>query len=119
VNENRARSGVPAHVYQSRTYNILVRGGEIEREKRTQKEWMRFEWGHLKRLIQADRTRFNGVPILTMENQHSKKGWTLALKDQFDKTVVEDMKTLVTARYDNLLTDNGSQFSRRNAIIRR
>lgn len=119
VNESLARSGVSRRVYQSLTYNILVRNREIEREKRIQREWKRFEWGHPNRLIQADLTKFNGVPILTMEDDHSRKGWAIALKDQIDKTVVEGMKTLVTARYDNLLTDNGSQFSRRNAIIRR
>ncbi|MEK7392783.1 MAG: hypothetical protein AAB214_09475, partial [Fibrobacterota bacterium] len=119
VNESLARSGVPGRVYQSLTYNILVRRGEIEREKRNRKEWKRFEWGHPNRLIQADLTYFNGVPILTMEDDHARKGWALALKDQFDTTVVEGMKTLVREKYDNLLTDNGSQFSRKNAVIRK
>jgi len=110
---------VPERVYQSLTYNILVRRGEIEREKRNRKEWRRFEWGHPNRLIQADLTYFNGVPILTMEDDRARKAWALALKDQIDETVADGMKTLITVRYDNLLTDNGSQFSRRNAVIRR
>ncbi|MDG6225195.1 MAG: hypothetical protein QCI82_06745, partial [Candidatus Thermoplasmatota archaeon] len=45
--------------------------------------------------------------------------WAVALPDQTDKTVIEGMKRLVRERYDNLLTDNGSQFSRKNARMRR
>lgn len=119
VNKSLIREGKPEHVYPSLTYNILVRRGEIERERRLQKEWRRFEWGHPNRLIQADLTDFNGVPILTMEDDHSRKGWAIALRDKRDKTVIEAMKTLVQVRYDNLLTDNGSQFSRKNSEIRK
>jgi len=111
--ENRKR------VYPSLTYNILVRNGEIERERRIQKEWRRFEWGHPNRLIQADLTPFNGVPIMTMLDDHSRKGWSKATKKQNDKTVTKTMRELVPVKYDNLLTDNGSQFSRKNAEIRK
>jgi transposase len=51
VNESLRREGRSEHVYPSLTYNILVRKGEIERERRIQKEWKRFEWGHPNRLI--------------------------------------------------------------------
>ena len=119
VNESFRRESRPERVYPSLTYNILVRKGEIERERRIQKDWKRFEWGHPNRLIQADLTGFNGVPILTMEDDHSRKGWALALSDKKDTTVAKGMKTLVQVRYDNLLTDNGSQFSRKNAVIRK
>jgi len=93
----------------------LVRSKEIEKEKRIQNEYKFFEWGHPNRLIQANLTKFNGVPILTMEDDHSKKGWAVSLSDQTDKTIIEGMKRLVRDRYVNLLTDNGSQFSRKNA----
>jgi transposase InsO family protein len=119
VNESLQREDRPEYVYPSLTYNILVREGEIERERRIQKKWKRFEWGHPNRLIQADLTDFNGVAILTMEDDHSRRGWAISLQNKEDKTVVEGMKELVKVRYDNLLTDNGSQFSRANAEIRR
>lgn len=119
VNESLRRENKDVRVYPSLTYNILVRNGEIERERRIQKDWRRFEWGHPNRLIQADLTEFNGVPILTMEDDHSRKGWAVSLPDKTDKTVVKGMKELVRVKYDNLLTDNGSQFSRKNAEIRK
>lgn len=119
VNESLGREGKPERVYSSLTYNILVRRGEIERERRLQNEWKRFEWGHPNRLIQADLTTFNGVPILTMEDDYSRKGWALVLAGQKDKTVMAGMKKLIPFKYDNLITDNGSQFSRKNAEIRK
>jgi transposase InsO family protein len=97
---------------------ILVRRDIIESERRIKKEWKRFEWGHPNRLIQVDLTPFNGIPILTMEDDHSRKGWAIRLVNQKDKTVVRGMKRLVKFRYDNLLTDNGSQFSRKNRVMR-
>jgi hypothetical protein len=118
VNESLKREGRKERVYPSLSYNILVRYGEIEREKRLQKEWQRFEWGHPNRLIQADLTIFNGVPLLTMEDDHGRKGWAMVLKNKKDKTVIAGMKKLIQFKFDNLLTDNGSQFSRSNAAIR-
>ena len=97
---------------------ILVRRGVIESEKRAKKDWKRFEWGHPNQLIQADLTKFNGIPLLTTEDDYSRRGWAIRLTNQKDKTVVRGMKKLLKVRYDNLLTDNGSQFSRRNKVIR-
>lgn len=119
VNESLLREGRSERVYPSLTYNVLVRGGEIERENRIQREWKRFEWGHPNHLIQGDLTTFNGVPIITMEDDHARKGWSISLPDEKDTTVTEGMKTLVQNKYENLLTDNGSQFSRKNAEIRK
>jgi len=97
---------------------ILVRRGVIESEKRAKKEWKRFEWGQPNQLIQADLTKFNGIPLLTTEDDYSRRGWAIRLTNQKDKTVVRGMKKLIKVRYDNLLTDNGSQFSRKNKVIR-
>jgi len=119
VNESLKREGNSKRVYPSLVDKILVREGLIEREKRIQHEYRRFEWGHPNRLIQADLTKFNGVPILTMEDDHGRKAWSMTLKNQKDKTVVKGMKKLVKVKYDNLLTDNGSQFSRQNSEIRK
>jgi len=119
MNESFRRAGIARKMHASTSYNILVRVGEIERERRIQHEWKRFEWGHPNRLIQADLTMFNGVPILTMEDDYARHGWGHALKNQKDKTVIKGMRALIQQRYDNLLTDNGSQFSRKNAEIRK
>ena len=119
VNESLRRFGSTNRLYPSLTYNILVREGEIERERRIQNEWKRFEWGHPNRLIQADLTSFNGVSILTMEDDHTRKGWAMSLRNAKDKTVIQGMKKLIKVKYDNLLTDNGCQFSRKNNEMRK
>lgn len=119
IEKSNKRKGISKKVHSSTVYNILVRSKEIEKEKRIQIEWKFFEWGHPNRLIQTDLTKFNGVPILTMEDDHSRKGWASALVDQTDLNVINGMKQLVRERYDNLLTDNGSQFSRMNARMRK
>jgi hypothetical protein len=119
VNESLRREGVETLLYPSLVDKILVRTGRIEREKRLQHEYRSFEWGHPNRLIQADLTKFNGIALLTMEDDHGRKGWTMALKNEKDKTVVNGMKKLVKVKYDNLLTDNGSQFSRLNSVMRK
>lgn len=119
VNESNRREGKSERIYPSLTYNVLVRNKEIERERRLQKKWKFFEWGHPNHLIQVDLTKFNGVYVLTMEDDYSRKGWSLALKNGTDETVIKGMKQLIKDKFDNLLTDNGSQFSRKNSAIRR
>jgi len=119
VNESLKREGREKRTYPSLTYNILVRTGEIEREQQLQKEWRSFEWGHPNRLIQADLTQLNGINILTMEDDHSRKGWAKAIPNATTTTVIDAMKTLIRRRYDNLLTDNGTQFNRANAEMRK
>ena len=119
VNESLEREGRPERICPSLAYDILVRKGVIERQRRERKKWKRFEWGHPNRLIQADLTKLNSVPILTMEDDHSRKGWAMTLKDEKDKTVRAGMEELVQRQYDNLLTDNGGQFSRLNSEIRK
>lgn len=119
INESNHREGRKKKVWPSTVYNVLVREGEIERERRIQKDCQFFEWSGPNRLIQADLTKFNGVNILTMEDDNGRKGWALALKNALDKTVIAGMKKLVQIRYDNLLTDNGSQFSRKNSEMRK
>lgn len=102
-----------------RTFSrILVRKDVIESEQRAKNEWRRFEWGQPNQLIQVDLTMFNGIPLLTMEDDYSRKGWAVRLANQKDKTVARGMKKLLKIKYDNLLTDNRSQFSRRNKVIR-
>ena len=84
MNESYRLNGHKKKFWPSTIYNILVRYGEIEREKLIQSKWKFFEWGHPNRLIQADLTKLNGVNILTMEDDHSRKGWALALRNGKD-----------------------------------
>lgn len=118
INRSLELQGKPLRLSPKRVYRILVRRGIIDAERRAMKEWRRFEWGHPNRLIQADLTYFNGRPLLTTEDDHSRKGWALRLWNARDKTVVRGMRRLLKMRYDNLLTDNGSQFSRKNHVMR-
>jgi len=118
INISQINQGKIERVNPRTVSRILVRRGIIESEKRAKREWKRFEWGHPNRLIQTDLTKFNGIPILTMEDDFSRRGWALRLTNQKDTTVIRGMKKLLKIRYDNLLTDNGSQFSRKNKVIR-
>jgi transposase InsO family protein len=119
VNISLENQGRRERVHPRTISRILVRRGIIESEKRAKTEWKRFEWGHPNRLVQSDLTLFNGIPLLTMEDDYSHRGWAIRLKDQRDATVINGMKTLMKIKYDNLLTDNGSQFSRKNQVIRK
>jgi len=118
VNISLENEGKTERVLTRTVSRILVRRGVIESEKRAKKDWKRFEWGHPNQLIQTDLTKFNGIPLLTLEDDYSRRGWALRLANQKDTTVVRGMKKLMKIRYDNLLTDNGSQFNRKNKVIR-
>ena len=106
------------HISKTTAYNILVRYELVDAEKKMVKEYESFERDKPDELIQADLTRFNGLPILTMEDGHSRKFW---LQDwKMRKTIViATMRKLHGQKYDYLLTDNGSQFSRRNSVMKR
>jgi len=74
INISQANQNKTERVNPRTVSRILVRLGIIESEKRAKKEWKRFEWGHPNRLIQADLTKFNGIPLLTMEDDFSRRG---------------------------------------------
>ena len=100
-------------------YNILSRNGLVDAERRARKRYKSFEWGHPDELVQSDLTTFNGLPILTMIDDHSREAWTGRIGDPTDDMVVEGMTDLHPKVYENLLTDNGSQFCRMNSTMRR
>jgi hypothetical protein len=100
-------------------YNILVRHGLVKAETRAMKRYRSFEWGHPDELVQCDLTEFNGHPILTMEDDHSREGWAGRIDIATDDMVVDGMTRLHPHAYENLLTDNGSQFCRMNSTMRR
>lgn len=113
--ESRKEQGIS----KTAAYYILTRYGLVEANKQLMREYTFFERETPDELVQADLTRFNGVPLLTMEDDHSRKGWALRLENELDDTVVAGMKELHGWKYANLLTDNGSQFSRRNSVMKR
>lgn len=119
VNESLDVESRNLTVTDTTCYNILARNHLVEAERRIRKEYKSFEWGHPDELIQGDLTSFNGIPILTMEDDHSRRGWAERIEDARDDSVVEGMETLHPDSYENLLTDNGKQFCRMNPTMRR
>ena len=119
VNESLKRESSRT-ITDTTCYNILARHSLVEAERRLQKEYKSFEWGHPDELIQGDLTSFNRFPIMTMEDDHSRKGWAKRLNGPAtDDTVVYWMKRLHPDVYENLLTDNGKQFARNNSTMRK
>ena len=107
-------------ISKTTAYNILVRHSLVDAEKKLIKEYKSFERDKPNELLQADLTRFNGLPILTMEDDHSRKLWVTRLDNETDDNVVDAMKRLLPdQKYGSLLTDNGSQFNRKNSTMRR
>ena len=100
-------------------YNVMARNGLVEAERRLTKEYRSFEWGRPDELIQCDLTSFNGLPLLTMEDDHTRRAWAMRVRDQRDTTVTAGMELLHPLPYENLLTDNGGQFHRSNRVMRR
>lgn len=101
-------------ISKTTAYNILVRHSLVEAEKKIIKEYKSFERDKPDELVQTDLTRFNGVPLLTMEDDHSIKLWVKRMENETDDSVVDGMKRLHIQKYEYLLTDNGSQFGRKN-----
>ncbi len=63
-------------------YNILARNGLLEAERRAMKKCGSFEWKHPDELVQSDLTTFSSVPLLTMEDDHSRRGWVGRIEDE-------------------------------------
>ena len=123
---NKSLNVVQQHRYDQKyriskttAYNILARHSLVDSEKKIIKEYKSFERDKPDELLQADLTRFNGIPILTMEDDHSRKFWAARLENETDDSVVGGMKYLHIQEYDSLLTDNGSQFNRKNSTMRK
>lgn len=119
VNESLRVESSDLTVTDTTCYNILARNRLVEAERRIRKEYKSFEWGHPDELVQGDLTSFNGLPILTLEDDHSRKGWAERVEDATDDSVVDGMEELHPKEYENLLTDNGKQFCRMNSTMRR
>jgi hypothetical protein len=97
-------------ISKTTAYNILARYSLVDTDKKMVKEYKSFERDKPDELIRADATRFNGLPLLTMEDDHSRKFWVTRLENETDDIVVDGMKHLHEQKYDSLLTDNGRQY---------
>jgi hypothetical protein len=52
-----------------------------------------------------------------MEDDHSRYAWSDTIDDESAETVAKGMQRLVPFRFNNLLTDNGPQFSEKNRFF--
>lgn len=119
VNEGLTLEDRRGPITDTTCYNILARNDLVEAERRVMKRYKTFEWGHPDELIQCDLTEFNGIPILTMLDDHSREGWAGRIDVPTDDMVVEGMTLLHPHTFENLLTDNGKQFARMNSTMRK
>jgi transposase len=110
VNEDLKRDGHQKRLYASLTYKILRRLGLARRPEKPKAPPRMFDWKRPNHLIQADLTDFYKVPILTMEDDHSRKAWATVLGNKNADEVMAGMEIIGPERFDNLLTDNGRQF---------
>ena len=95
---------VEQQISKTTAYNILARHSLVDAEKKKMvKEYKSFERDKPDELVQADLTRFNGLPLLTMEDDHSRKFWVARLENETDDNVVDSMKRLHDKKYDSLL----------------
>lgn len=117
--EDKGEQQQQQQISKTTAYNILARYSLVDADKKMVKEYKSFERDKPDELVQADLTRFNGLPLLTMEDDHSRKLWAARLDNETDDKVVDSMKYLHEQKYDSLLTDNGSQFNRKNSIMKK
>jgi transposase len=111
-----------AHDPDARTYSqttvaqVLRKHGLVEARRRKLKAYRRFEWSKPRELVQLDLTAVGPFPVATALDDHSRRLWTALLEEVTDREVWAWMGGL--PRFRNLLTDNGSQFSRSNGVAR-
>jgi hypothetical protein len=113
------RLGSKKTVYSSLVSRIAVRYGVEPKPESPKKPPKFFDWKRANSLIQTDLTEINSVPILTMEDDHTRKGWASVLPNERAVTVTREMDRIGPERYNNLLTDNGKQFNLYNWHMRR
>jgi hypothetical protein len=114
VNEQSRLEGRDQRITPSLAYRINVRNNLQKPPPPKQTGFMQFDWKRPNNLLQSDLTQFNGVPILAMEDDHARYAWSDAIDDESAETVAEGMHELVPFKFNNLLTDNGPQFSKKN-----
>lgn len=113
------RNGSKKSVYPSLVSRIAVRYGIDEKPEPPKKELKFFDWKRANNLIQADLTELNSVPILTMEDDHTRKAWASVLPNERAITITREMDRIGPEQYNNLLTDNAKQFTLHNWHMKR
>jgi len=117
VNEQFRMEGYDQTIGSSLAYKICMRNGLLEPSKPVKTDWKKFDWKRPNNLLQSDLTQFNGVPILAMEDDHSRFVWSDAIDNESAETIAEAMHELGPDKFNNLLTDNGPQFSKKNPFF--
>ena len=97
---------------------ILKRNGYYGEKPPGKKKWKSFDWKKPDHLVQSDWTYFNNVPILTMEDDHSREGWAMDVSCVEAPTLAACMHILHPKKIDNLLVDNARQFRPTNSHMR-
>jgi len=114
VNEQFRIEHYDQKVGSSLAYKICLRNNLLRQTEEKLPDWKKFDWKRPNNLIQSDLTTFNGIPILSMEDDHSRHVWSRVIEDESAKTVAASMRDLIPHKFNNLLTDNGPQFSKKN-----
>jgi hypothetical protein len=117
VNEQFRIEGRSQTVGSSLAYKICLRNKLLEPPKKEECEFMHFDWKRPNNLIQSDLMEFNNIPILTMEDDHSRHSWSQVIENESAETVAAAMRALIPYKFNNLLTDNGPQFSKKNLSV--
>jgi hypothetical protein len=113
VNEQFRLEGNDQRITPSLAYRINSRNA-IPETPIIPEKIKNFDWKRPNNLIQSDLNKFNGLSILAMEDDHTRYIWSDLIDDESTETVVEKMQEFVLYEYNNLLTDNGPQFSKKN-----
>jgi transposase InsO family protein len=114
VNEKFRHEGYDKRITPILAYRISLRNKLQHPPENIAPKIKHFDWKRPNNLLQSDLTYFNKVPILTMEDDHSRYAWSDILDDISAETVTKKMHDLAPFKYNNLLTDNGTQFSKKN-----
>lgn len=116
VNRSNNNEGTDTKILPRTAHRILVRRSAIK-AKDPKKKYKSFEWGKPKQLMQVDITTIEGIPLLTCLDDHSRFFWAEVLADESDNEVIKKLNKVPDA--ENILTDNGPQFSRVAELIRK
>ena len=117
VNEQFRLDGCDQKIGSSLVSRIFLKNNLQKPQKIIETKFKHFDWKYPNNLLQSDLTLFNGVPILAMEDDHTRYAWSDLINDESAETVAAGMHELVPFKFNNLLTDNGPQFSKKNPFL--
>jgi hypothetical protein len=117
VNEQFRLERCDQKITPSLAYRINLRNNLQKLPEKNETKFKHFDWKYPNNLLQSDLTLFNGLPILAMEDDHTRYAWSDLIDDESAETVADGMHELVPFKFNNLLTDNGPQFSKKNPFL--